>query len=72
MVDEQDEKRITLRVPADIYETIVVAAKAKRMSVNSYIVQLLGDTQYATDLEIRIASVEHQLSILAKERAAMK
>lgn len=72
MVEEQDEKRITLRIPTYIYEAIVDAAKARHISLNSYIVQVLGDPQYAADLEARVTSIEREIHLLQKQRFAME
>lgn len=68
MTEPADEKRITLRLPTYLYEGITDAAKAKHMSINSYILQILSNDQYLADLEVRIAAVEREIAVLARER----
>lgn len=72
MTEQIDEKRITLRIPADMYDEIASMAKIRHLSINSYILQLIGDTQYANDLEARIAAIENQIVDLQRTKSGQE
>lgn len=67
-----DEKRISLRVPVDVYENVVSMANRKHLSLNSYILQVLSNSQYLSDLEMRISHIEQQIGDLQRQKRKLE
>lgn len=50
MVEDRNEKRITVRVAPDLYEQIVQEAKARNLSINAFIIQALEEAVHHLDV----------------------
>lgn len=59
MVEEKDERRITVRVSPALYDQVVGIASERNLSLNGFIITLLEKAARGEDdLERRIAALE--------------
>lgn len=63
MVDEREERRITIRVSPNLHNKVAQAAGERNLSINAFIIQAL-EHSIDSDFAARLAAVEAKLRLL--------
>jgi uncharacterized protein (DUF1778 family) len=64
LVNEKEEKRITVRVSPSLYDKVVMAANERNLTINAFIIQHLEMAVDPNSVENRLAIVEEKLRYL--------
>lgn len=69
MVEPRDEKRVTVRMSPEMYETMLASAKERNLSINGYIIRALENAELDKALERRMTEMEKAIEELKAKEA---
>lgn len=74
MVDNREEKRISLRVTPELHEKIATVATSRNLSINAFIIQALESAVDPDGIALRISRLEnfanHVIDIISNDDAS--